>query len=192
MFSFQRLWHNLGINKGGVEMSRKAKRTNEIYFEGETKFTVNELPEGYFYKNHFYTENKCFAALLKDDEVKIHRFPNGIWEFNNTFYPSLKELYEWNENEIASPYNEFKSHYEDFGVIHDPINCTMYTYDMDEENELFDTKDEVLMEIRNETRLIEDTDDREVRYLEDKTKEECITYFKKPIKERIKILEDMK
>lgn len=175
-------------------MSRKVKRTKEFYFvEDKTKFIFNELPEGYFYKNHFYqSENSCFKVLLKDGEVKIHHFPNGTWKFNNTFYPSLKELYEWNEDEIASSYNEFKSHYEDFGVTHNLINCTMYTYNMDEENELFDTKGAVLMEIRNETRLIEDTEDREYRYLDDKTKEECIAYFKKPIKERIKILEEVK
>lgn len=174
-------------------MSRKAKRTNTLYFEDKTTIVFNELPEGYFYKNRFYqSENSCFAALLKDDEVKIHPYPNGTWKFKNTLYPSLNELYEWNEDEIDMPYNEFKLHYQELGIIHNPINCTMYTYDRDEWNELFDTKGEVLMEIRNETSLIEDTEDREERYLESKTKEECIAYFKKPIKERIKILEDMK
>ena len=172
-------------------MGRKAKRTNTLYFEDKTKFIFNELPEGYFYKNRFYkSDSRCFAALLKDDEVKIHHFPNGTWRFNNLLYHSLKELYEWNEDEIAPPYNKFKSHYEDFGVTRDPLNRTMYTYDRDEWNELFDTKGEVLMEIRNETSLVETEEDREDRYLKDKTKEECIAYFKKPIKERIKILED--
>ena len=173
-------------------MSRKAKRTNTLYFEDKTTIVFNELQEGYFYKNRFYqSENSCFAALLKDDEVKIHPFPNGTWKFKNTLYPSLNELYEWNEDEIAMPYNEFKSHYQELGITHNPVNCTMYTYDRDDFNELFSTKGEVLMEVRNETNLIEDVEDREERYLGDKSKEECIAYFKKPIKERIKILEDM-
>ena len=47
------------------------------------------------------------------------------------------------------------------------------------------------MEIRNETSLIETEEDREDRFLRDKTKEECIVFLKKPIKERIKILENM-
>lgn len=174
-------------------MSRKTKRTNTLYFEDKTKFTFNELPEGYFYKNRFYrSENSCFAALLKDDEVKIHPFPNGTWRLKTTLYPSLKELYEWNEDEIAMPYGEFKSRFKELGIPHDPNSRVMYSYDMDDDNELFDTKREVLMEIRNETDLIETEEDREERYLGDKSKEECIAYFKKTIKERIKILEDMK
>lgn len=58
-------------------------------------------------------------------------------------------------------------------------------------NQLYDSKGEVLLEIRNETSLIETEEDREERYIDGLSKEECIAYFKKPIKERIKILEDM-
>ncbi len=171
-------------------MSRKAKRTNILFFEDETEFTFNELPEGYFYKDHFYqSENKCFAALLKDDEVKIHHFPNGTWKFNNTIFSSLEELYNWNEDEFKISYKELKSHYEEFQVTHNPIRCTMYTYDRDEWNELHNTKGGLLLEIRNETSLLETEEDREDRFLRDKTKEECIAFVKKPLKERIKILE---
>ena len=60
--------------------------TNTITFESGKSLSFNELPEGYFYKNKFYPGIKCFSALLKDDEVKIHSFYNGTWTlfYNNT------------------------------------------------------------------------------------------------------------
>ena len=173
-------------------MGRKAKRTNTIYFGPNDPFVFAELPEGYFYKNRFHTEAKCFAALLEDNEVEIHRFPNGTWEYQDLLYSSLRELYEWNEDEIDMPFNEFALCYKTLGVTHKRGVCTLYTYDKDDYKRLFDYKSEVLLEIRNETNLIESIEDREERYLEDVTKEECIAYFKKPIKERIRILEELK
>lgn len=172
-------------------MSRKAKNTNEMFFEDKTK--IVDLPNGYFYKNRFYSgESCCFKALLEDGEVRVSAFPNGTWEIGNTLYPSLETLYEWEEDRIASPYKEFKTHYADFGVTHSASSCTKYAYTRDDYNQLFDTKGEVLQELRNETDILEDDEDRECRYLDGKTKEECIAYFKKPIKERIRLLEEMK
>lgn len=169
-------------------MSRKAKRMNTLYFEDKTTIDFIELPEGYFYKNHFYTESQCFTALLKDDEVRIHSFPNGTWRYNDTLYPSLEELYEWNEFGIT--YNELKHRYKELGVEHSPINCTLYSYCEDDYNQLYDSKGEVLLEIRSETNLIESVEDREEDYLDKITDDECRVYLKKSIKERIKILEE--
>lgn len=171
-------------------MSRKAKRTNTISFNDGTCVKFNDLPEGYFYKNHFYTESQCFTALLEDDEVRIHSFPNGTWRYNDTLYSSLEELYEWNEFGIT--YNELKHHYKEFGIEHNLIHCTMYAYCEDEYNLLYDSKGEVLLEIRNQTNLIETEEDREERYLDKITDDECKVYLKRPIKERIKILEEYK
>lgn len=171
-------------------MIRNAKRTNTIYFGQNDSLTFVELPEGYFYKGKFYTESQCFTALLKDKEIIIHSFQNGTWSFKNQLYASLLELYEWNEDEIAMSYKDLKACYQKLGIIHNPVNCTMYSYDRDEWNQLFSSRTEVLLEIRSETNLIEDVEEKEERYLDKKTKEECIAYFKKPIKERIKILEE--
>ena len=172
-------------------MSRKAKRTNELYFGPNDSIIFNELPEGYFYKNRFYVESKCFSVLLKDDEVKIHKFPNGTWDFHGTLFDSLHELYEWNEDKIAISYKELVLRYRKLGITHDPLNRTLYSYRRDDWNTLYDSKSEVLSNVMVETGLIERSEDREDRYLEDKTKEECIAYFAKPIKERIKLLEEL-
>lgn len=172
-------------------MSRKAKRTTQFWLDDEW-IICNELPEGYFYKNKFYTENKVFDALLKDDEVSIHHFLNGTWIYKGILYSSLKELYEWSiDGEDDVSYKYLKYHYENYGIEHNSIPCTLYSYDRDDERRLFDTKGEVLSELRCEEELIEDVEDREERYLENKSKAECIVYFKKPIKEKIKILEKM-
>lgn len=177
-------------------MSRKAKRTNTLYFEDKTTIVFNELPEGYFYKNRFYqSENSCFAALLKDDEVKIHSYPNGTWKFRNTLYPSLNELYEWNEDEIAMPFGAFRRKYSEYGVYHNPMPCTLYSYDKDDERELFDSKEQVINELKfyiSDYRFLADTEEYEEEYINTLTKEQCIAYFKKPIKERIEILNKWK
>lgn len=173
-------------------MAKTTKRTNTMYFTPNDPIEFVELPEGYFYKNKFYTETQCFTALLKDEEVRIHSFPNGTWRYQDILYSSLKEIYESYEDEIGMSYEQLKHHYQQYGIEHDCINRTMYAYERDEDNKLYESRGELLLEIRNETNLIEDTEDRESRYLDNKTKEECIAYFKLPITKRIKLLEEFK
>lgn len=157
------------------------------------KINYIRLPDGYFYKGKFYTKSKCFSALKKDGLVRVHDFYNGRWYYNDTVYGSLKELYEWNEYDFTS-YKELKQHYKDYGIKHDPINCTMYSYDGDEENTLCETKEGVLVEISSDYEgIIEDSYDREERYLESLPSEkDSIPYFKSTIEERISILESFK
>lgn len=168
------------------------KKTTEFWIDDEWIKCV-ELPDGYFYKNKFYTENGCFKALLKDDEVRVSRFTNGTWRINDILFASLVELHEYMEDEANLPsYNELLSCYEDYGIERNNISRTLYSFWRDDYNQLYDTKGEVVLELRNETGLVETTEDREERYLEDLSKKACIAYLKKPVKERIKILEEMK
>ena len=129
---------------------------------------------------------------MKDDVVQKHPFPNGTWWFRDTVYSSLKDLFEWNEDEIAEvmPYNKLKKHYEELGIEFDGSSCVRYSYEDDYYNQLYDSIGECLMEMRNETNLIEDSEDRENRYIENLSIEETINYLRKSIKERIKILEE--
>lgn len=149
-----------------------------------------ELPYGYFYKGKFYTEFQCFNALKKDGEVFTHRFDNGYWLYENITYRTLEELYECNDFGIT--YQEFKRCYKALGILFNPSSCTMYSYERDTEQLLYNSKSEVLTEIEFNTDLIESDERREERYIDNLSKIETIVYLKKSIKDRIKILEEFK
>ena len=170
------------------------KKMNTLYFEDNTKVYFFDLPNGYFYKNHFYTETKMFSALVKEKVITVHRFENGTWRFRDILFPTLEELYEYFEDyfdELNVSYNTLKKYWNDFDIEHNPTSTTLYSYEDDYYNQLYE-KGEILIEIKNETDLIESETDREERYLDKITDDECRAYLKKPIKERIKILEEYK
>lgn len=172
-------------------MTEKRKRMNTILIGGE-EVVFKDLPDGYFYKGRFLTPNKCFSALVADKEIDVMEFPKGKWVYDNIAYRSLRQLYECNELEIEMPYNELRRRYWEANITHEECEPTMYVYDMDENRELFETKSAVLIEIEHETELIEDVEDREIRYFESVSNEECLAYLSKSIKDRIAILEAMK
>ena len=170
------------------------KKMNTIMLEDNTIVYFFDLPNGYFYKNHFYTETKMFSALVKDKVITVYRFLNGIWRFRDILFPTLEELYDYFEDyfdELNVSYSSLKKHWNDFDIEHTSKPITLYSYEDDYYNQLY-CKGEILTEIRNETDLIESETDREERYLDKITDDECRAYFKKPIKERIKILEEYK
>ena len=171
-------------------MSRQAKRTNKIYF-GPNDFVVfAELPEGFFYKGRFHRGVGVWAELKKDGEVRSHDFPNGKWQYGDIVFPSLRELYDYYcEDKISMPYSELKSRYQELGITHDPCGVRMYSYDRDDYNLLYLSKAEVLYELNGV--LIESEEAREERFLEPKSREECVEYFQKPMKERIRLLEEL-
>ena len=174
---------------------KKSKNTNQLYFEDRSSITFIMLPEGYFYKGKYHTLASCFKALLKDKEVDINPYPNGTWRFNNKLYTSLEELYEWEEDNISMPYSQFRRNYKECGVYHSPTSCTLYFYDRDDERELHDSKEEVINELAyymSDYRFLADTEEYEEWYINTLSKEECIAYFKKSIKERIEILNNWK
>lgn len=177
-------------------MKRKSN-TNTLYFQDKTQLVFVMLPYGYFYKGKYYTVAGCFKALEKDGEVETHEYNGGTWQWDNgkgngiQFYQSLKELYEWNEDKIAMSFGTFRRKYSEYGVYHNPMPCTLYTYDKDEFCELFDTKETVINELRfyvSNYKFLADTEEYEEEYVDTLSKEECIAYFKKPIKVRIEIL----
>ena len=175
-------------------MSRKAKNTNILYSNGK-KIIFVELPYGYFYKGKYYTVAGCFKALLNDGEVETHKYDGGTWKYNSTIYHSLKELYEWNEDEIAMPFETFRRKYSEYGVYHNPVPRTLYLYDKDDERELFDSKEQVINELSffaSDFNFLADTEKYEEFYLETIPEEEVIKYLKKPIKNRIEILNQWK
>ena len=172
-------------------MSRKAKNTNELYFEDMTSVTFVMLPTGYFYKGKYYTIGGCYKALEKDGEVETHRYDNGTWKYNGIIYHSLEELYEWNQDKFAIPLGIFRRIYDTFGVYHNPTPCTYYTYDKDDSRELFESKEQVIDELEfymGTFKFLAASEDYEEWYLEDLDKDECIAYLKKSIKERLEIL----
>lgn len=169
----------------------KKKNINTMYLEDNTEVEFVELPEGYFYKGHFYTESKMFTVLKKEKEVGVKNFYNGIWKYNYYCFTSLEELYEHFEDEISMSYKELKYHYKEIGVYHNPKNCTMYFFYEDDDQQLYCSKDNCLSEMREQD-LLESETDRENDYLDSITDDECRAYLKKPIKERIKILEEYK
>ena len=168
------------------------KRMNTMYFEDKTEVCFFDLPNGYFYNNHFYTETKMFSVLVKEKIITVYHFANGVWRFRETLFPTLEELYEYFEDyfdDINVSYSKLKKHWNDFEIEHNPTSTTLYSYEDDYYNQLYG-KNEILTEIRNETDLIESEEDREERYFDKITDDECRVYLKKPIKERIKILEE--
>lgn len=176
-------------------MNKKNKKINTMYFEDKSSITFTMLPYGYFYKGKFYTVAGCFKALEKDGEVETHEYPNGTWKYQTRLYTSLEELYEWEQENIAMPYGQFRRHYKECGVSHSYCSCTLYLYTQDDNRELFDDKEQVISELKwyvNDTNFLASTEEYEEWYLEGFTKEQCIAYFKKPIKERIKLLEELK
>jgi hypothetical protein len=174
-------------------MIKKIKKFNTMYFEDKTAVRFTMLPYGYFYKGKFYTVAGCFKALEKDGEIETHKYPNGTWKYQTRLYSSLEELYEWEQENIAMPYGQFRRHYKECGVSHNYCPCSLYLYTKDDNRELFDDKEQVISELEwyvNDIKFLAGTEDYEEWYLEDFTKEQCIAYFKKPIKERIKLLEE--
>lgn len=168
----------------------KTTKTNTITFEDGTEVTFSELPDGYFYKGRFLTESQCFGALEKDGEATAHKFLNGTWKVRGILFQSLEELYEYVAEEVSMPLSAFRRRYKSFGVSHDPRPRVLYSYARDDDGVPFDSKVEVLMRIKDETDLIETTEEREERFLNSVAKQECIEYFSKPKTERIKILEE--
>lgn len=165
------------------------KKMNEMWFEDNTKVYFFDLPNGYFYKNHFYTESKCFSKLLEDKEVKITNFTNGVWIYKYYWFTSLKELYEWFEEVFAISYSELKRRYNEYEIEHRVKPTTMYSFYEDDGYQLYYSKSECLLEMRNHY-LLESETEREERYLDKITDDECRAYLKKSIKERITILEE--
>lgn len=173
-------------------MGRKAKNIGRYYFSPKDYVDCASLPNGFFYKNKFYTEAGCVKELIKDGEVSKHDFfTNGVWQFNGICYKTLEELLA-NEDTINAPFGFVRKNWREFGIKHDNLGKIMYSFDKDDDNRLFASKAELLYEMRNELNdFIEDQDDREERYLDRLTKNDCLAYFKKTIKERIKILEEL-
>ena len=174
-------------------MSRKAKNTNQLYFEDKTSITFTMLPDGYFYKGKYYTVSGCIKALIKDQEITKHVYLNGTWHYRGLVYNSLKEIYENNEEDFGILYGALKSRYQDFNIHHNTRNCVLWSYDKDEFCQLFDSEEEVIGELKfyvSEYRFLADTEEYEGWFLDKKTKEECVAHFKKSIKERIKALNE--
>lgn len=197
LFPFSEYGKTWALTKGELLKTTKIKttdatKTNTITFEDGTEVTFLELPDGYFYKGRFLTETQCFGALRNDGEATAHKFLNGTWKVRDILFPSLEELYEYVAEEVSMPFSAFRRRYQSFGVSHDPRPCVLYSYARDDDGVLYDSKVEALMRIKDETDLIETTEAREERYLNGVTKKECIEYFRKPKKERIKILEEFK
>lgn len=170
------------------------KKINTILLKDNTEVHFFDLPTGYFYKNHFYTETKMFSVLVKEKVITVNRFANGTWRFNDFLFTSLEELYEYFEDyfdKLNVSYNLLKRNWSDFDIRHSSTPITLYSYEDDYYNQLYE-KEEILTEIRNETNLIEREEEREEEYLNKITDDECRVYLKKPIKERIKILEEYK
>ena len=168
------------------------KNINTLYFKDTTKIIFVMLPRGYFYKCKYHTVAGCYKALKKDGEVDTHKYTNGSWRFGDKLYRSLKELYECEMDEIAMSYIQFKKNYKKYGISFNPSSRVYYSYDRDESRELFDSKEIAIENLSfyvNNTKFLADTEEYEDKYIDTLTKEECISYFKKPIKERIAVLE---
>ena len=174
------------------------KPKTEIY--GSNKKVIArcyDLPDGYFYKGTFYTSvTKLFNLLCKEGVAGSQSFPNGIWYFRETCYSSLRDAYEYNLDygygidDVS--YQTVKQHYLDFGIEHTDKTGIMYWATADDNNELFNTKDEAINNYEWESYwwLICGEETAEEQYFDSLTDTELIAYCKKSIKERIKCIEN--
>lgn len=168
-------------------------RTNVYSKGGKVLTTIVDLPDGYFYKGKFYKSvSTLFNALKAEGIAGSTRYNNGVWIYKDIWYTSLKELYEWNEDDFGIAYPKLARCYEEYGVTYSAIKHTMYYCTDDNEQELFDSKEAAICDYDYELsdyRILESADDIEERYWDDLTDEEIIAYSKKSVKQRIAILE---
>ena len=169
------------------------RNTNDMWLQNNYKrvITYIVLPEGYFYKGQFYTPAKVFKKLIEDGEIIVCRFDNGLWVYEEKYYKSLEEVYEYNEEDLAVSYKELKRNYKPFGIYHNPQPCTLYMWEGDEFCRLLE-KGEILSEIEDETnyKFLCDVEEFEEYYINELSEGACIEYLNKPIKERIQILNE--
>ena len=174
-------------------MSKKTKLGSVYDKDGSLITRYFDLPNGYFYKGKFYTaKTKLFSALIKDGIAGKREYQNGTWEYKGLIYQSLEEIYENNEDDFGIPKKNFKGSYKEFGICHNPIPCTKYYCEYDEECLLYDNIEEPILDYKFELsdyRILGDEEQVEEEYFQELTNTQIIAYCKKPIKERITILE---
>lgn len=167
---------------------------NDVYGRnGEVITQLFNLPSGYFYKGKFYkTVASLFNVLKKEGIAGSYSYPNGVWVYNDIWYASLKELHEWNEDKLGVAYEYFVHCYEEYGVTHSCVNCTMYYCSEETPHDLFNDKEEAINDyvynfsnpkILNESEYVEED------YLQTLSDDELIEYSKKSFKQRISVLE---
>ena len=174
-------------------MSKKKKLGSVYDSKGNLIVAYFDLPSGYFYKGKFYSAlTKLFSELMKDGITGKNKYLNGTWEYKGTIYASLQDVYESNEDDFAIPKENLKGSYKEFGIYHNPSSCVKYYYEYDEEHFIYDNMEEPILEYKFELgncRILGDEEQVEEDYFQDLTNEEIVAYCKKPIKERIVILE---
>lgn len=151
------------------------------------------LEIGWFYKGKYYKSDMAvFKALVKNDEARTVRFPNGYYSYKGTAYASLKEIWEKYEDDFGIPWGAFSKcyGYREYGVDHCEIRV-MYQFDADEDCRLFDNLWEMLTELKWETceKVINTAEDVECDYINDLPDDELIKFCKHNLKERVEILE---
>lgn len=174
----------------------KMQRTNVYDSKGNVIASIVDLPQGYFYKGKFYkSAGSLFKVLIEEGLAGSTCYMNGAWIYNDIWYTSLKELYEWNEDDFGVSYQEFVHCYLEYGVTNNPGSFTMYYCSDDGSRELFDSKEEAINNYQFELsdyRVLDSVEDFEEQYMSSLTDEELLDYSKKSIKQRIAILESWK
>lgn len=174
-------------------MSKKKKLGSVYDNKGNLIATYFDLPQGYFYKGKFYRGlTRLFSELMKDGITGKYTYLNGTWEYKGIIYASLQDIYENNEDDFTIPKENLKGSYKEFGIYHNPLPCVKYYCEYDEERLLYDNVVEPILDYKFELgncRILGDEEQVEEDYFQDLTNEEIVAYCKKPIKERIAILE---
>ena len=170
------------------------KKTSQVYDGDKVVATIVDLPQGYFYKGKFYKNDRAlFKVLSNEGVVGSSYFYNGTWEYKDKLYPSLQDVYDYNEDDFDITLSLLRRRYKDYGIVYNPLPCTRYFITDDDEKILYDSIGDVISEYKwdlSNPAILGDQEEVEELYMNNISGEELLSYCNLSVAKRIQILEN--